>query len=350
MKAKRICIIHIGLHKTGSSSIQSTLYKNLDDNNYAYVNLDTPNHSRRILSLFMDKPENHGLNRKRALSKEQVIELNQETERMLIENFLSSDKNMIISGEDISLMSDKYLIKFKLFLERYFDTVRVIGYVRSPITYMTSMFQQRVKGGHTIFNLSSFYPNFRIKLEKFDKIFGRNNVYFYLFDKKHLYKKDVVSDFCYHLSIDLDSNSISRTNESITKEALKLLYVYHKFGYGYGEGDNVIKELSKIGNTKITISPLVIHPVLQKYSHDIQWMEERIGIKFNINTGVNNNDILNESDLVKIEKSSLGSLVELIGDERVSEKYSVTNYVEIASLIHTLRVKLIDEYMLENTK
>ena len=51
MRKKEI-IIHIGMHKTGSSSIQQTLHKYMNDKRFTYVDLGHANHSRQISSLF----------------------------------------------------------------------------------------------------------------------------------------------------------------------------------------------------------------------------------------------------------------------------------------------------------
>ncbi len=55
------CIIHIGMHKTGSTSIQKSL-DGFHDQEFFYAHLgNTPNHSLAIFSLFSSHPERHHL-------------------------------------------------------------------------------------------------------------------------------------------------------------------------------------------------------------------------------------------------------------------------------------------------
>ena len=57
------CILHAGMHKTGSTSIQLT-FNELDDDSFYYARiLNAPNHSRHIQTAFSDNPGGTRLNR-----------------------------------------------------------------------------------------------------------------------------------------------------------------------------------------------------------------------------------------------------------------------------------------------
>jgi hypothetical protein len=73
---KRRVIVHIGMHKTGSSSIQHTLYQRLADASFEYADLGCANHSEQIHSLFSSSPERYHLHRKRGRSKEEIERFN----------------------------------------------------------------------------------------------------------------------------------------------------------------------------------------------------------------------------------------------------------------------------------
>lgn len=50
---KDCCILHVGPAKTGSSSIQQTLYKELNDPYFEYADLGEPNHNRQLFTVFI---------------------------------------------------------------------------------------------------------------------------------------------------------------------------------------------------------------------------------------------------------------------------------------------------------
>ncbi len=56
----KTCIIHIGIHKTGSTSIQESLQGFYNDIFY-YANLGPSNHSEPIYCLFSENPKRHHL-------------------------------------------------------------------------------------------------------------------------------------------------------------------------------------------------------------------------------------------------------------------------------------------------
>ena len=56
------CILHFGMHKTGSSSIQESLVRELDDPGFHYCALDdtgTGNASGPLLRAFLTDPQSH---------------------------------------------------------------------------------------------------------------------------------------------------------------------------------------------------------------------------------------------------------------------------------------------------
>jgi len=347
-KLKR-CIVHIGLHKTGSSSIQSTLSNIPTSQDFLYLNLGIANHSIPIYSLFTEYPEHYYIHKRKGLNEENVIKYNKDMMNKLTNSIESSTaENIIISGEDISRLSKPALKKFKSFLQTFFNKIEIIAYIRDPYSFLGSSFQERVKGGSNSFDFDKGYPHYRARIQKFDDLFGQKNVFLYHFDKEKLYKKDVVLDFCHHIGIKINSNNIKRSNESISRETLSLLYIYYKFGNGYGVGPNVvkennllIKELSKLGNTKLSFSPKLIKPLLEKNLDDIEWIESRMGISFDKNNAESKNDVYCENDLFQIDTSIIMALRNLIGENNIPKGMKSNTSEEIAKLVHILRMKLV---------
>jgi hypothetical protein len=279
---KEECILHIGMHKTGSSSIQATLYENFIHNEYEYLRL------RKDYSVFMytifQKDVIHPYLIKKGIG-ETVDRLRIKYRKELEQKILGSDKSrIIISGEGIVSIDQHYLIYLRNFLSKYFKKTTVIAYVRPPVSYIQSHFQQKIKNGFDSFNLSLSYPNYRDKFGKFDKLFGKENVLLFKFDPNSLKDGDVVHDFLSRLDVDISSEKIIRVNDSLSLEAIALIYIYRKFGPNYGAGVEALRKnkylisiLREIGNTKFKLSQEVIKPILDANRKDIVWMQKRLG-------------------------------------------------------------------------
>ncbi|MBL4774246.1 MAG: hypothetical protein JKX98_11920 [Alcanivoracaceae bacterium] len=353
MKNKKKCILHIGLHKTGTSSLQLSLHSSLNDKQHTYLNLFAPNHSERLYSLFVENPENYHMNKRKGLSKNQIDRINLETKEMFQNSFNSSaSETMIISAEDISVLTLPALKKLKVFLLYYFYEITIVAYVRSPFSYISSSFQEGVKAGWNDFNISKLYPNYRNKLEKFDIVFDKEKVHIWEFNRQSLFQNDVVQDFCYRLGIILNKENVIRSNNSLSKETLSLLYIYYKFGPGYGIGPNVqtennllIENLRILGNTRFNFSSTLVKSIIDSNIGDIRWIESRMGRSFINNFDEDEKGVFNESNLVNVHSDLIKSLCLIIGKDHLPVGNNGQSFEEIANLIHALRIKLVKKHL-----
>ena len=75
--------LHVGLHKTGTTSIQNTLFskmnsKFLEDNGYLYPKHWPSNHSIPLYSSFCNHPEKYHINIKKEQGIEEIKKINKE--------------------------------------------------------------------------------------------------------------------------------------------------------------------------------------------------------------------------------------------------------------------------------
>lgn len=171
------CIIHIGMHKTGSASIQHSLH-GFSDDRFVYAGLGkTGNHSIAMSCLFAERPELHRVHRARDMAAvaDYMTKIRADLERVVK---AAQGRTLIISGEGISArLQQPELARIREYFRGRFKEVTIVGYVRPPGGYITSGFQQRVKDGAvTKFNLRREYPDYRTRFAKFDDVFGRENV------------------------------------------------------------------------------------------------------------------------------------------------------------------------------
>lgn len=353
MVCKNRLIIHIGMHKTGSSSIQQSLHKNLDSPLFRYMNLQEANHSFIMQSVFNVDGKLNFSQRKLGTSLENIAQQNEQAkQRIEKEIFNHNAQTYILSGEGISYMTIGDLELLKKFFEKYFKEIKVVAYVRSPRGYIESAYQQGLKGGNSDFDFTKkYYPNYKKRFEKFDKVFGRENVEFWKFDPKIFPNGDVVLDFCRRLDIPMNPENTIRVNESLSTEAIGLLLIYRKFGPGYGVGSTVIKEnngminsLRKIGSQKFKLSPSLVKLILDRNLDDIGWMEERLADSLEESFIENKNDIESEEELLDIGLGSVDALKEIVDVKYCANDITSKTYKEVATIVHGLRLEVQEKF------
>lgn len=141
-------LLHVGTHKTGSTSIQHTLYDNrdiLEAHNIHYLEFGS-NHWH-LYSAFMHNPcewfEHQRMSRKR----EQVETLNAETLRKVKEEIANSPcENIIISSEYLAQLGKRKIVKLRDYLGKL-GQVTVVYYCRELLSWLSSDSQQCAKVG-----------------------------------------------------------------------------------------------------------------------------------------------------------------------------------------------------------
>ncbi len=347
---KNLCIVHIGMHKTGSSSIQNYLFKNLNDSSFHYSNLGVANHSGVIYSMFADNPENYHSHIAKNLSKSDVENYNNKNKKMLIDGFDTLDKTMteIISGEDIGYFNVNEFIRFKHFLDEYFHSIQIIAYIRPPISYIQSAFQELVKHGLKKFDFTHCNPNYN-RFQMIEKVFGEEQIVFRPFIIQNLYQHDIVMDFYKTVGIVLPENyKRVKDNEAISLEALSLLYIYQKYNNNFSHGENffkdrhkLIKILSTIGKSSLKFSNAIIEPILESNKKGLEFLEAKMDEKLQEYSNDNESNVSSEEDLLYLHQDIVEEVKKMIGDEIILSNPNVESPEEIAKLINILKKEKI---------
>lgn len=216
-------IFHAGMNKTGSSAIQRSIQK-LDGQGVNYLEWKSNNHSVLFMLLFQSKElrDDYHVFRTQGWSRE---ELNEEEKRWLEILRSQLERNradaIVFSAEDASQpnVSEEPLRNFKEFFSPYVDSIEVIAYVRSPFSFATSAFQQRVKsGGLAKLDFESLWPDYRKRFENLDLVFGTENVTLVHFDSTELIGGDVVSDFIFRTGLPNHDSSLEDTDRAGFRE------------------------------------------------------------------------------------------------------------------------------------
>lgn len=156
MSTKRL-YLHLGLHKTGSSSFQKTCEANreiLANEQIHYPIFQASwngstrkvtNHSIPLCSLLGTDPARYHINTRWGVTNHQDLNLQY---REQLETTLDSHSKVILSGEGISLLATEGLARLNEIAKGYGFKIIPFAVVRSPLQFFASSTQQQIKGGH----------------------------------------------------------------------------------------------------------------------------------------------------------------------------------------------------------
>ncbi len=321
-------ILHAGLHKTSTSSIQKTLYseKNksfLHDKGYFYIEDWHFNNSVPIYSLFSENPDAYHMHQRynryiadiKILNKKYLNEFHNQVR-------CTSFPSLIISGEDISLLNKDCLKKLDNFFKDQFSedvAVKIIIFVRNPITWIASSVQENVKIGLTVDEqlddmkkkISRLYRN---RISKFIKVFGRDNVRVVSFEDSIQSFQGPVGFFLSILGFskqEIGNFFIERANVGMSDFAVNFLdyinkkeplLVNGKLNPVRRRGD--ITSLHKMKGAKFDLSVKLKRELYELAVSDMQWLKKKFNINYLDNNFKNNiiNNKLNDHLAEEIEK------------------------------------------------
>ncbi|XEC93759.1 hypothetical protein AB6A23_20745 [Paenibacillus tarimensis] len=311
-------ILHVGLHKTGTTSIQQTLFLKgnsnfLESKGYLYPNSWNVNHSIPVYNLFCDHPEKYHINIKNEYSIAEIRDINKRYLKRLEAEIVERDQTkLIISGEDISSLSLDNLIALKKYLRSISTndvTIRVIIYVRNPITWSISAIQTMIKGGETYQNtfqhLSFILINlFRNNITKFVQVFGKEQVDIYTFEEAVAHASGPVGHFLSSLGFsdnEIGNFNIVRANESASQTAVDIMSFINeklpmirngKLHEKRTNGD--ILPLLNIKGVKFDIPYSDKKKLFENSQDDVKWLKDSYGIDYSFLKEPQKNEVINE--------------------------------------------------------
>lgn len=238
-------ILHIGSPKAGSSSIQASL-RDFDDGETFYAPLGDVNHTFPIIASFLTDKSIIARNTKK------IRNVFKKKERILkrLKNQLSRKdrERIIISGEGIAhRLNDQEKQELIEFLCFNGASLKIIYYVRDPISFAKSIFQQQVKVNGRAKLPKNHKSYHKLRLNYFYKVIPKENIIVKKFDRDLLYKGCVVEDFASVVDIKIDK--VINVNESLSLPALKLIYEFNKTNIASSFDQNILNARWKTVNT-----------------------------------------------------------------------------------------------------
>lgn len=287
------CFLHIGGHKTGTTSIQSFLNGYRDDCFfYADFFKTRGNHTYPLWLLFSSRLRIpfHGYSplfaklANRALQTIYGLQFAQNLRR-------AGRRQLLLSGEGITNLDTEELTRLRNRLQKRFSDIQVIGYVRPAAELVPSLCQQALKfRGDTddIDGVLAGRPNYSYRAEfaGFHEVFGEANVDISVFDRDGFREGCVVSDFCDKLGIPVAGRRLAVENETLPFELIQLLYILHRRrshsgrdGLSVGNFRRLHGRLRGIVDPtlRLSFSAAVYRRLFANMADDLAWAEARFG-------------------------------------------------------------------------
>lgn len=284
--------IHIGLPKTGSTSIQDTLFKNrglLRRHDLHYFGACV-NHTVLITQFRKQLRWPHEWMRLTGeasveLGKKRAAEIGAALRHELETNTCG---RFVLSGEGLCNLKPDEIEQFKDALLPFAAKFRIVAYVRDPYSFMSSAFQQRLRGGDSFESIAARppLPMYR-RIGKFIHSFGRSNVDIRIFDRQRFTGGDLIADFLSAVGTSpgiAEELDIVRSNLGLSHEAaillneINTLYPRHADRNPNPErATDLIAWLATVPGQTFRCPPGVLdvaEPVIQK---DLRWLRDVLG-------------------------------------------------------------------------
>lgn len=345
-------VIHAGMHKTGTSSVQDYFHAQSPPQ-VAYPDWLEANHCGLFILLFQE-PEllasYHGFRARGPEFIETLPALRAENFARL-SAFLDDNRHrtVLISAEDISSPEFRTaVVRMRDFLSQWTQDIEVIVYARSALDFAVSAFQQNIKdGGMCSLDLDPLWPYFEDRIGGLDKIFGRDRVTVRLYDRECLKDGDIVADFFDALRLPPPAGRRPESNTALSAEATGLLLLQRKMGLGYVSGydkaqsanNRFIDLVSEIGSHRLTFSEALWKPVADSHATDQAWMDQRLGSVLSSRKkpgAAPTIEIGSEQDLLLVALSSASDLERVLSRE--IERTSADTLNRIVRGLEMLRV------------
>jgi len=293
-------ILHVGLHKTGTTSLQNYFGSNreiLKSLGILYpalsINHFTPNnHSWPLKNLTMIAPEHYHLNITNNILNEElsaVVESLNTQFSMLGE---SKESTLLLSGEGVSTLKADELttLKEKLLSISTKDVgIEVHYFTRNTADYISSVIQQRLKGGTRediiltgLANISPFKSFLNHRL--YNKVFTGALIKEHSYEKACAYIGGLEAYFSENI-LNIEQSTLpyipQRENSSLSHISFQLIRYYLQHSNKYArvpiEGSRYkknIKTLSQISGDKFMISDeqkYKLMALIEKPAHRKDW-------------------------------------------------------------------------------
>jgi hypothetical protein len=280
-------LIHIGLHKTGTTAIQQTLAEARTAGQLGSVCYPLP-HLRSHNRLAAAYLPHHRLPR----FDRTHFPIDNQSFRTDIAKLLrdclaelGSVDSAVLSGENLSMLETPEIEKLRQDLRSSgYERFRVLVYVREPASQYLSESQQVRKASSQLLSPVCYRYEFRSVVESWGSVFP-GELQIREFRSQH-HAFDVVSDFASVLNdfhnVSLWLPSYARSNESVSAEGMLILQQYQSM-FSWDQDDvftmdklalvRLLEEsVSVVAQTPPVIRPEIAAVIRSRHREDVRWL------------------------------------------------------------------------------
>jgi len=282
----REVILHIGMHKTGTTSIQASL-NGIDRNGFRTMRFAEQNHSVPIYTIFSENRLNYHIWKNQGYNESEILEKKAAYEKILEEEIRDGSADcFILSGEDMSNLKKNEQINLCEFFKERNLKVRIIYVVREPFSFAASANQQVAKAGNRA--LVKINPGYQRRISGFIEGCGRENIS--IFKYEQLIQDGLIKNFSEIIGVTLPEKP--RANESVGAEALALIYALNNIKTStrgskikLNARQEIITEFHAFfsqgnGFKKLNLEKFdIIH---EDICEDLVWLDENFGISYQL--------------------------------------------------------------------
>lgn len=323
----RNIILHIGVPYTAATSIQKTLFTNKIpekySNKYYYPRSWSENHGEILELLFLEKDEPAWLLTEPEYGntiEPSEIDLDQNTFWSLISpinrrNFEPEERNLlcelddrffdtlVLSADMLALLSKEKIPVLKKYLLKLGDfdelTISIVGYLRNPMTLLTSSVQQNLKdcNGSTYLDIDKFSQVMTMStLKDWLNTFGINNIKFLKYEDavKHVYGPVgyFYDNFLKFELNDISKIKIKKINESCSQIAIDICsFINNKIrihknekigGLVYQKNNDKLLIVRALSGFKFKLSKQDRYNHLARCKEYVLFLKDTFGIEYSI--------------------------------------------------------------------
>ncbi len=283
------CILHVGMNKTGSTSIQATLQR-LREQGRFFSPGSQPSGNHGVLLYSMYAPDAEDYPARKALGPDayDLDEFNARAREEIEALVEQADKApVVLSGEDVCRLTPEAFATLWEDLNAWLDQVDVYAYVRSPRALITSAYQQRYK--NRLVPVGEEYVlqtklRYNISFAKMDAICGEGVLQLRPYHPAGFLNRCVVQDFFDWVGIPLQAHEVINENQGLSLPAIQMLHAHRRYGRAIAKGRAgervfrvLVRQLQKLPGPKFALPDALVERALAGQADDIVWMEQRLG-------------------------------------------------------------------------
>ena len=348
------CILHVGMPKTGTTSIQESLYFGLEDPAYRYISLGHVNAVVALEPVFADRPEEFWEFRSKGLSKATLRALGRRYGARLqraLRRAKSEGRTPIISTERLWHADRAYLERLRDFLRAEGFDVRVIAYVRPIKSWTESNFQTLAKWRIGRFDRLGDWPTAYLsrwsgQLARLESVFGRRALTVRPFGGDALAEGCAVADFCRTAGVRFDARAVIRSNESVSIDAVRCLYAYNRFvpaesQPGFVPRILLVMHLERLAGPPFRLHSSLFAPMAHQISSQQCAIRDRFGVDISedIEAADGGPCVRDETDLLRYSRQSLDWLADASQSRPIMECEGESAGREVALQMDRIRRK-----------